>query len=297
MDPSAKYSGKNLATLMLANYLHQKNIPPVPEEFLRDEAQTPLITRAWTFDCYIRPLLDRYIDWLDRSRERTNFTYDLTELNELQLAGIVDAVTGCGLATARGYFEELKGDEQLKAHVARRTQESEFRDVSDAIQGYGRRIGWYAFVRAAKPRLVVETGVDKGLGSCVLTSALLKNRAEGFPGRYVGTDKNPKAGFLFTEPYTSAGTILYGDSIASLRGLADPIDLFINDSDHSASYEADEYRTVHKRLGYRSIILGDNAHATTSLFDYAAEHGKKFLFFAEQPKDHFYPGAGIGICY
>ena len=40
--------------------------------------------------------------------------------------------------------------------------------------GYGRRLGWYALVRALKPRTVVETGADKGLGSCVLAALRLR---------------------------------------------------------------------------------------------------------------------------
>ena len=78
---------------------------------------------------------------------------------------------------------------------------------------YGRRIGWYAFVRILKPKLIIETGVDHGVGSCVLTSALLRNKQEGFQGSYLGTDINKQAGKLLKEPYSSVGKILYGDSI------------------------------------------------------------------------------------
>ncbi|MGH8488547.1 MAG: class I SAM-dependent methyltransferase [Gammaproteobacteria bacterium] len=88
---------------------------------------------------------------------------------------------------------------------------------------------------------MVETGVDKGLGSCVL-AALLRHAAEGFPGRYYGTDINPAAGGLFCGEYARTGRILYGDSVRSLAQLDEPIDFFINDSDHSADYEALEIR-------------------------------------------------------
>lgn len=93
------------------------------------------------------------------------------------------------------------------------------------------------------------------------------------------------------------GEILYGDSIESLSSLTDPIDLFINDSDHSEVYETKEYQVVHPKLNYGPIILGDNAHATSSLFDYAVRENKRFTFFSEKPKDHFYPGAGIGASF
>jgi hypothetical protein len=44
-------------------------------------------------------------------------------------------------------------------------------------------------------------------------------------------------------------------------------------------------------------VLGDNAHATSALFDYSLKTNRRFLFFAEKPKAHFYPGAGIGVSF
>ena len=70
-----------------------------------------------------------------------------------------------------------------------------------------------------KPKIVVETGIDKGLGSVLLCSALLKNKEDGFEGRYYGTDINPKAGYLLSGKYLKVGEILFGDSITSLKKL------------------------------------------------------------------------------
>src|SRR5690606_983731 len=96
-----------------------------------------------------------------------------------------------------------------------------------------------------KPRCVVETGLDKGHGAVLLCAALQRNAAEGARhGQYYGTDINPAAGYLLSGPYAMYGKILVGDSIASLKTLTDPIDLFINDSDHSADYEYAEYRSI-----------------------------------------------------
>lgn len=171
--------------------------------------------------------------------------------------------------------------------------------MADAEARYGRRIGWYAIVRALKPRVVVETGVDKGLGSCVLTAAILRNRVEGHPGEYFGTDIDVDAGYLLDDRYATAGRIriLYGDSIESLARLDKDIDLFINDSHHSADYEAREYAIVAKHLSPGAILLGDNAHVSPALPEFARQSGRRFLFFHEQPADHWYPGAGIGAAY
>lgn len=296
-DEQPKASGKNLASRLIADYCQKLNIPPMPVDAPQMVASRALRDRAWTFENYIKPILDSYVTWFETSKEQANFTYHLTEHNEQQLAGLVDVVTDCGIGKAQEYTAELKADAALVDHVNRMTLNSPLRDYADLNQGYGRRLGWYAMVRAMKPRVVVETGVEKGLGSCVITSALLRNRAEGHPGMYFGTDIDPQAGYLFTEPYSSAGQILYGDSIDSLSRLDEPIDLFINDSDHSAAYEAREYATIHGKLSYRAVILGDDSHVSPALFEYASSHGRRYLFFAEKPRDHFYPGAGIGVCF
>jgi hypothetical protein len=91
--------------------------------------------------------------------------------------------------------------------------------------------------------------------------------------------------------------VLYSDSIESLQGLRKQIDIFINDSDHSAEYEEREYETIKSKLARTAIILGDNAHATDKLINFALAPGRQFVFFQEQPLNHWYPGGGIGIAF
>ena len=91
--------------------------------------------------------------------------------------------------------------------------------------------------------------------------------------------------------------ILYGDSIESLAKLDESIDLFINDSDHSAEYEALEYRTIAPKLSERAIIIADNAHVTDELMRFSRASGRRFMFFREEPADHWYLGAGIGLSF
>ena len=118
-----------------------------------------------------------------------------------------------------------------------------------------------------------------------------------FPGEYIGTDINPEAGYLFDGKYTKAGKIIYGDSIDSLKKLNKKIDLFINDSDHSAEYEAQEYKTISSKLTEGAILLGDNSHVTDKLLKFSINNNRHFLLFKEEPKNHWYSGAGIGISF
>jgi hypothetical protein len=246
---------------------------------------------------YYTPHLKRILSWALWSRGVANLTYDITPQNCEYLAHTISAVTGVPYFTVTGYLREIQGDEDIKRHVIAAIRKSPMRNSCDKGCAFGRRIGWYAFVRILKPSVVVETGVDKGHGAVMLCAALIRNEAEGFPGRYFGTDINPDAGFLLTEPYNRVGKILYGDSIHSLQSISE-IDIFVNDSDHSAAYERREYETIAPKLGARGgLILGDNSHCTDVLAKFSVERGRRFTFFREQPERHWYPGAGIGISY
>ena len=147
------------------------------------------------------------------------------------------------------------------------------------------------------PKIIIETGVDKGIGSVLLCSALLKNKEEGFDGRFFGTDINPEAGYLLKGKYAEVGKILYGDSIETLSQFNEKIDLFINDSDHSAEYEYQEYIAIKDKIAENAVILGDNSHTTDKLAIVSNETKRNFLFFREEPSGHWYPGAGIGISF
>ncbi len=251
----------------------------------------PVKSRIEFAESYFQSARSEIPRWAQNSRENENFTYDLTEQSLDYLAATVSTVTGVGIDIIRAYLEEPKAD--LSDYLCPRAAALPI----DKPTSFGRRLGWYAIARAMKPRVIIETGVHFGLGSVLLCSALRRNAGEGHPGRYYGTDINPGAGVLLAEPLNQYGKILYGDSIASLRGIDETIDLFINDSDHSAEYEGQEYRLVESRLSPKAIVLGDNSHVTNELFKFSARTGRQFLFFKETPRDHWYPGAGIGISF
>lgn len=254
-------------------------------------------TRFRTAFSYYRAPLRNIFSWLVSSSENTNFTYDLTPLNLSYLANTLSLVTGSSVTEISGYLEEILNDEALKTHIREAVLHSDQGLLADPQARYGRRVGWYALARALKPKVVVETGVDKGLGTCVLAAAVRRNALEGHPGRVYGTEINPAAGYLLGGVYAEHGEILYGDSIESLVSLTGPIDLFVNDSDHSADYERREYETIAGKLSPRAVIVGDNAHVTPALRDFALKTGRAFLFFQEKPDAHWYPGGGIGLAF
>ena len=238
------------------------------------------------------------VRWLAQSHEHTNFTYDLTELNRQHLAWFTSVVCEVDIDRVRTYFEELELDERLRAHIAGETHRSARRGLADPVARFGRRLGWYAMVRARAPRLVVETGTDKGLGTCVLAAALLRNADEGRDGQVVSIDINRAAGYLAaSEPWSRVVDLRIGDSLEVIREMDGPVDLFLHDSDHSARHEAAELAAIEPHTCDRSLLLTDNASVTNVLAEHAERTARRFLAFRETPAAHWYPGEVVGAAW
>ena len=103
------------------------------------------------------------------------------------------------------------------------------------------------------------------------------------------------AGYFLHPPYSNYGKVLYGDSLESLSTFDEPIDLFINDSDHSEEYEQAEYEIIKSKISPTAILLGDNSHVTPKLAEFSMREGRRFVFLSEEPANHWYRGCGVGI--
>ncbi|GIJ06946.1 O-methyltransferase [Micromonospora andamanensis] len=236
--------------------------------------------------------------WLVASREHHNYTYELTKLSRNHLAWFVSVVCELPVKQVRGYLTEIESDDALREHISSAIAGAARRGLADKQVRYARRIGWYAIVRARRPKHIVETGVDKGLGSCVLAAALLRNAAEGHPGRVSSIDINPEAGYLArTAPWSEVIDLVIGDSVESITALDRPVDLFLHDSDHSRAYERREFAAVEPKLAPGAMLLTDNVTHTNVLAEHAERTGRRFLAYRETPANHWYPGDGIGVAW
>jgi hypothetical protein len=233
--------------------------------------------------------------WSSSKTEFSNYYYALEDSNLKDLSALLALIFDVDYEIVLKYFNEVQYDADLRSHIGKYFSQNS--NLKDSNIEYARRVGWYAVARILKPKAIVETGVAQGMGSCILSLALLKNTQEGFEGRYFGTDINPNAGEMYSPPYSNFGEIIIGDSIQSLQKFDFPIDLFINDSNHDFDYEKNEYETIKKNLSPSSIILGDNSHVSDSLRDFSLAHKRDYVFFREVPRDHWYPGAGIGLSF
>lgn len=232
--------------------------------------------------------------WLFKSREHHNFTYDLTPRNRDHMAWFVSTVCDVPVADVRKWFDELESDHALRTHIETATAGSARRGLADGTPRYARRMGWYAMVRALQPQHVVETGVDKGLGTAVIAAALLRNGS----GRVTSLDINPEAGYLVRgEPWSKVVDLVIGDSIESIAALDRPVDLFLHDSDHHVKHERREFTSIEPHLAPGALLLTDNVTMTDVLMRHAETTGRRFLAFREQPLRHWYPGDGIGAAW
>jgi len=230
------------------------------------------------------------LSWLFGSKEFANFTYDLSPKNKSYLAWFIANVCRTTPQEVLKYFDELESNSELSDYIQNRLKIHRRGNEIDDQAFYGRRIGWYALVRVLKPLVIVETGTEKGLGSVVLAEALLKNGQ----GQLFTIDMEPTAGLMIGDRYTGIISQIFGNSLQALATF-DYVDLFIHDSDHSAEHEAREFEIIETKLSKQGVVLSDNSHATNELAKWSMRLDKKFFYFAEEPLNHWYPGAGIGI--
>src|SRR5580658_143874 len=94
---------------------------------------------------YYRAPLSNLLKWIFKSRETSNFTYDLQDLNKRYLAALIAQVVGTTSGVILAYFEEIETDAGLKSHITAATLRSDRAFLADKQVHFARRIGWYAF--------------------------------------------------------------------------------------------------------------------------------------------------------
>ena len=253
----------------------------------------PLLVFPYSCRLIVRHLARNFkksIPWLFRSKEFANFTYDLTAANKEYLAWFVAEICCISVKEGHGYFHVPETNSQpdacIKTGLANHRRANELYGKAFS----SRRNGWNAIFRGKKPSVVVGTGTEKALGPLVLAEALLKNGL----GHLTTVDMETTSGLLIGKEYGGVIKRAIDDSLSAISRL-DRIDLFIHDSDHSAEHEARDFDLLSTRLSYGGIVLSDNSHVTTELAEWSFRHSRRFIYFAEQPLNHWYPGAGIGV--
>ncbi len=272
-----------------------KSLPPAWQNRLRRLGRLRWLEKSRIVADYgvsfrAQPLLvARYILF---DPEVGDFSYELS--NEQELVDFLVRALGLDRPAIAGYLAELKGDEQLRRELARRTR---WRiDMKRRIH-LGQRVAWYAAARALKPRLVVETGIKHGLGSMVLLSALERNAREGSPGRLISFDTDPFSGWVVAERLRESWQPIFASTFDVLDSTLDghEVDLFICDTPPDYEIESFEMRAAMRHAARDIVLVAGNGDRTTALPELAAEMNGEYHHFVEQPRRHIYPGAGLGF--
>ncbi len=256
-----------------------------------------LIYRAKVGVDFVFTVIGRYIKRLFISKETTNLTHRLQDDNSIFLVRFVASVTGKTYEEVNKFVNKNVQDESFKQYVQGLCQNGEDSFKADNEVRLARRIGGCAMIGLTKPKVIVETGVSKRPGSCVIASALLRNRSEGFDATYYVTHNNAGADLLFEPPHAQIRKILYENSIELPKKLTVPFDIFTNNSDHSTNYEAAEYETIQNQLSPSSFIIAHNAHCHVKLSAFLQKSGRQSLYFQEVLQNHRYPGAGSAVTF
>lgn len=192
----------------------------------------------------------------------------------------------------RMLFDELLEDDQLQVTLARRLRlPADRRRVE-----FGYRLPWYVITRLSKPRLIVETGVQSGLGSALLLRALDRNADEGSPGELVSVDTAPKAGWLAEDRAASPWRRLTGPSHPTLsERLADRrVGMLVHDSPHTEEVQRAEFGFALEHADDQLILVDASGVETPLLPELCQWLGVTYHLFREVPAGGFYEGVGCG---
>lgn len=229
--------------------------------------------------------------YLARSKEITNWTYDLS--NEDEVLSAVAEMLGADPHAMNLYRDELRADFKLTQAIEALLKEVPRRDHEVR---YGYRVMHYCMIRVMKPETVVELGVHDGLGAAVALRALEKNRREGRPGLLLTFDTSTESGWLIPD-WLRDGMISY---IADAAGMLDEVlpqhgvDLMIHDIGPGIETETEMFESA-LRHSRGPLILRAEMDDSSNLQRFAHERGGRFVSVQENPKDHFWLGTRIGL--
>lgn len=229
--------------------------------------------------------------FLFRSREVSNFTYDLRNLD--QMISFVGELLERPTEEVRQYVDELRNDSELLTWLRAALANHPRRDPEPR---FGCRLAWYAIVRIVRPRTIVETGVYDGLGSIALLRALERNATEGAEGTLLSFDIGDRAGWLIPDFLRPRFRLIAGDAKETLpRVLAgQAVDLMIHDSLHRFEHETFEFETALEHAAPTILLVSDDANMTNALHDLCKRLKVPYRAFREDP-DHFYVGKELGV--
>lgn len=170
----------------------------------------------------------------------------------------------------------------------------------------------YAYVRTAKPTVIIETGISSGRSSTALLEALERNGSgtlysldlpkltesgqttvvHGEKGEYRQyipvTALEP--GWLVPQSLQHNWHKILGDSNVTLPKLVETlssVDVFFHDSDHTDRTMMHEFTVAWPKIPSGGLLLADDVHASQAFEMFTREHSTMYR--------HIYNGLGIAV--
>lgn len=175
------------------------------------------------------------------------------------------------------YRQELATDHAFKGHISR--------CLADVPYIFPEAAELYVIVRAAKPRVMVETGVASGISSAHILRAMERN-GEGtlhsidLPNVQQGSvlPKGRASGWIVPEDLRERWRLRLGDArslVPKVLKALDRIDIFLHDSDHSYEHMMFEYGEAWPRLARNGLLLSDDTHLHGAWDDFCRKQGAR----------------------
>lgn len=230
--------------------------------------------------------------WALLSRDATPRSYDTGRQNQIELCSTISAVSGRPLAELISYANEILNDSEMAEHVKRTVRDVPERWSHDDNFRLGRRLSNYLLVRSLRPRLVVEAGVDRGLGALIICRALERNAQDGAPGDYLGIEHNQdRDPFLYSRYAKKTGHIVYGDSAEILSEFRQSPDLIIHDTNTNMDHVRHQVSGILKCANDRTVII--SSWVLSPFLGMALHLGWSFLTHQDKALNHWYDGSRI----
>jgi hypothetical protein len=227
--------------------------------------------------------------FLFRSRELSNFTYELANMGDL--VGCVATALSIEPAEAAAAVSELESDAALRDELATALRANPKRDDEPR---YGYRYLYYALVRLLRPAAVLEVGTHDGLAAAVMLRALERN---GDSGRLLTVDDVEASGWLIPDRYAEACEHALGDALELVPRLLDETrcELVIDDIGFGFEHKETLFEAALGRRRGRLVLASEfparsAADPPTALARLAERHGGRYAEFNEVPREHFWPG-------
>jgi hypothetical protein len=174
-------------------------------------------------------------------------------------------------------FLQEEEAEQAIGHIANNL----FAGHPNLVEGI-RQLELYSLCRLLRPEVVIETGVQNGISSLLILSALKKNErgwlhSVDLPNvgeAPLAPGKEP--GWLVPHNMRNKWQIYIGDSRDVLPRLLDSagrVDIFLHDSEHSYEVMSREFRMVWPFIRESGVLLSDDTGRNSAFIDFCASVG------------------------